>query len=406
MKKDGKKLLALSMASVLALVPMIASAAPGNSNKPVKDDVKIEKIIEDGIVTGVIQAVDEKEITVNTKTLGLARFYAGSSVKIEDENTSEIIKITDLKPGMEVEIEFDINGPVGLSEPPYYSSTKEIKVLSESIIKEEVNYLLSTGEIIEINEVVVDGKKVVSILLDNNNDGMGDMWYNLSKKVIALSDGEDIDLDEFRVGDEITAVYKDMPMILIYPGRLTPELVILNDNSINNVKVSYFDEMLVSKDNMLKLILNSDTDIEAYKNGASLKEEDIKNSYAVVIYGATTRSIPAQTLANGVVKVIVFEDDVKVPGPKPVLPIPGSPGNSGTAHSKNAVSKIAKDYGYKVKWDPKEKVVTLTKDSDVIKVFIGKDQVEKNGQLYKTSVISSLEKNRAYVSQEIINLLD
>lgn len=328
MRKDGKKLLALSMASVLALVPMIASAAPGNSKKPVKDDVKIENVIEDN---------------------------------------------------------------------------------QDSLINEEVNYLLATGEIIEINESVVDGKKVVNILVDDNNDDIGDMWYNLSKKVIALSDGEDIDLDELKVGDEITAIYKDAPMILIYPGRLTPELVILNDNSINNVKVSLFDEMLVSKDNMLKLILNSDTDIEAYKNGASLKEEDIENSYAVVIYGATTRSIPAQTLADGVVKVIVFEDSVKVPGSKPVLPIPGSPsapGNSGTAHSKNAVSKIAKDYGYKVKWDPKEKVVTLTKDSDVLKVFIGKDQVEKNGQLYKTSVISSLEKNRAYVSQEIINLLD
>lgn len=411
MKNDGKKLLALSMASVLALVPMISSAEQGNSKKPVKGDVKIENVLEDGFTVGVIQSVDEKEITVNAKGIGMARFYAGSSVKIQDEATDKLLKITDLKPGMVVEIEFDVNAPVGLSEPPYYGSTMEIKVITEDVKApvEEVEYSSTSGKIVEVKESEVEGRKIISLLVDvNGQDGIGDMWYTLSNRVITLSDGKDVDplKYDFNTGDLVTVAYRNQPMTLQYPGRIAPELVVVNDldeNEYKNVIVSHFDKNLISEDGKLQLVLDKNTKIESYRTKNILTSEDIKDSYAMVIYGATTRSIPAQTLSSDVVKVIVFEKAFV--DKDQIHPIPNPSGNSDVAHSKNAVSKLAKDYGYKTKWDPKEQVVTLTKGEDVLKIFIGKDVVEKNGKMYKTSIVSTIEKNRAFVSSELENLL-
>lgn len=102
-----------------------------------------------------------------------------------------------------------------------------------------------------------------------------------------------------RVGDNVTGYYDgDAPAILIYPPQY-PALVIVKNNGEQNVKVSYFNQYLVSSDGQLQLNLSPDTQI-ILTNGQSFSRYPA-NRDLVVIYRYTTRSIPAQTTPTQII---------------------------------------------------------------------------------------------------------
>ena len=95
------------------------------------------------------------------------------------------------------------------------------------------------------------------------------------------------------VGDRVTGYYDgDAPAILIYPPQF-PAIVLVKDNPNWNVKVSYFNNQLVSSDGQLQLNLSPNTQI-LLTNG-QLFSNYPGNRDLIVYYGPTTRSIPAQT---------------------------------------------------------------------------------------------------------------
>lgn len=94
-------------------------------------------------------------------------------------------------------------------------------------------------------------------------------------------------------GDRVTGYYDgNAPVPLIYPPQYRA-LVMHKVSSFPNIKVSYFNSNLTSSDNQLKLNLSSSTLI-VIRNG-QIFSQDLANHNLIVIYGATTRSIPAQT---------------------------------------------------------------------------------------------------------------
>lgn len=99
--------------------------------------------------------------------------------------------------------------------------------------------------------------------------------------------------ETMRVGDIVVGFYDlNAPVPLIYPPQL---LAIVMSKLIKgeNVKVSYFDEQLVSNDAKLKLNIAPCTRIKLENN--QIFTGSIANRDLIVIYGPTTRSIPAQT---------------------------------------------------------------------------------------------------------------
>ena len=103
------------------------------------------------------------------------------------------------------------------------------------------------------------------------------------------------------VGDRITGFYDaNAPVPLIFPPQFRA-LVIAKDTQYQNVKVSFFNSYLVSSDGTLSLNISSHTQI-LLENGQAFTG-NIANRNLIVAYGATTRSIPAQTTPN---KVIVM----------------------------------------------------------------------------------------------------
>ncbi|MFJ7973153.1 hypothetical protein [Psychrobacillus sp. NPDC096389] len=103
------------------------------------------------------------------------------------------------------------------------------------------------------------------------------------------------------VGDQITGYYDaNAPVPLIFPPQYRA-LIMVKDNYYQNVKVDYFNNQLESSDGQLKLNISPYTQI-LLTNGQAFTRNPA-NRNLIVIYGPTTRSIPAQTTPN---KIIVW----------------------------------------------------------------------------------------------------
>lgn len=102
-----------------------------------------------------------------------------------------------------------------------------------------------------------------------------------------------VDHEIVEVGDDVTGFYDaTKPAILIYPPQF-PAIVIAKNSSQQNVTVDYFNNDLISSNGMLKL--NTSPSTEVFLTNDQPFNRPLENRNLVVIYGPTTKSIPAQT---------------------------------------------------------------------------------------------------------------
>ncbi|NLK70987.1 MAG: hypothetical protein GX286_06070 [Clostridiales bacterium] len=95
------------------------------------------------------------------------------------------------------------------------------------------------------------------------------------------------------VGDIVTGFYDaNAATPLIYPPQF--KAIVMAKNTKNyNVKVDYFNELLESSDGTLRLNISRNTKLSLI-NGQNFTGR-ITDRNLIVLYGPTTRSIPAQT---------------------------------------------------------------------------------------------------------------
>ena len=95
------------------------------------------------------------------------------------------------------------------------------------------------------------------------------------------------------LGDMVTGFYDTNAAVpLIFPPQFRA-LVMAKDSQYQNVKVDFFNSQLVNSDNTLILNISPYTQI-LLENGQAFTGNP-SNRNLIVVYGATTRSIPAQT---------------------------------------------------------------------------------------------------------------
>lgn len=102
-------------------------------------------------------------------------------------------------------------------------------------------------------------------------------------------------------GKKVTGYYDaTRPMIMIYPPQYTIEVVVRADNDDRlNVFVGYFDQNHISFDNRLHIKPSENTTIIT-KDGEPFTGS-LQHKKLLVYYGASTRSIPAQTTPDTVI---------------------------------------------------------------------------------------------------------
>lgn len=108
-----------------------------------------------------------------------------------------------------------------------------------------------------------------------------------------------VDFETLSVGMLCTFWYAaDAPMPLIYPPQYNAAVVARDTNS-RNVDVGYYDASLVNEGQTLQLNLDGTVDVRTSNN--QYFQGSPANHNLVVIYGSSTRSIPAQTTPSMVV---------------------------------------------------------------------------------------------------------
>ncbi len=232
--------------------------------------------------------------------------------------------------------------------------------------KEEKYFYSFKGVVKEIRDFKGrDGAKFVSV---ENEDG-------LPANIIVSDDTYIINDGDITVGSTIVGYYDaNAPMIMIYPPQYNARVIYIDEGKAENIKVEKFDNNLVSVDNFLKLNISDETEIVT-EMGKSV-EGDIGNQKLIVIYGAATKSIPAQTNPY---KIILLDDEEdigmgdlsekeilvdqeKIDSPAPYL--------LGEDIIMLPLKNIVAAMGYNVSWNPELREVRVGKG---ISLNIGKD---------------------------------
>lgn len=143
---------------------------------------------------------------------------------------------------------------------------------------------------------------IVTMISDFNSGQNGEGCY----KLISVENGSGatvnfvvspatyfVDHAMVSAGDLVTGYYDgNAPVPLIYPPQYQA-LVMVKKRPNQNVKVDYFNSQLVSSDGRLQLNLSPYTQL-LLTNGQSFTRNPA-NRDLIVIYGPSTKSIPAQT---------------------------------------------------------------------------------------------------------------
>lgn len=108
-----------------------------------------------------------------------------------------------------------------------------------------------------------------------------------------------VDHATMSMGDAAIGFYDaDLPVALIFPPQYQA-VVMARASLYYNVKVDYFDTNLVSGDGMLRLNLSPSTRILLENNQSFTGNPANRN--LIVLYSASTRSIPAQTTPHTII---------------------------------------------------------------------------------------------------------
>lgn len=160
------------------------------------------------------------------------------------------------------------------------------------------NFQSFRGVVIMINDFLINEKGEGSgcykiVTLDNG--------YGAVVNFVVSPNTYFVDHVTLNIGDRVTGFYDgNAPVPLIYPPQFRA-IVIARDNRYENVKVDLFNSELVSSDNSLKLNIGPNTKILLTNNQVFTQNPASRN--LIVVYGATTKSIPAQTTPS---KIIVM----------------------------------------------------------------------------------------------------
>ncbi|MCL2226789.1 MAG: copper amine oxidase N-terminal domain-containing protein [Oscillospiraceae bacterium] len=176
-------------------------------------------------------------------------------------------------------------------------------------------YLSVTGTVTSVNESE-DGLRVEISRPDADREG---------RAFLIVTDGTVFPFEEeIEEGDTVTAFYlANVPMILIYPPQYTAAVLVNGMPEDKNVNVDRFFSvegeggLYLSQGGSLAFRIGEDTEV-VLADGTEFNFDygSIDGRRIVVVYGPSTRSIPAEVTA---IRLIVLFEDIAF-GPLPIDP--------------------------------------------------------------------------------------
>ncbi|MDN4493805.1 stalk domain-containing protein [Ureibacillus aquaedulcis] len=160
------------------------------------------------------------------------------------------------------------------------------------------NFLKVTGEVNSIKNEP-KGNNYATVKAGEREFGF---YYNESTMVLNNA-GEKVELTE---GTEITAfVDSRKSMIMIYPPRYSPEVIIVHSKHPGTVELQRFNEQLLNEKGDLVIHVTDETEIHDL-SGRDVPKEALVEKDVLIFYEYVLESYPAQT---GPYKIVVLEKE-------------------------------------------------------------------------------------------------
>lgn len=263
---------------------------------------------------------------------------------------------------------------------------------SEMDVKEE-GFVTDSGKIISVEKSGTDGVSVVEI--ENKNGGLR-FAVDANSLILDRKDGSYKTVADLTEGMEIAVVYSaNSPMGMSLPPYLGSVTAVVANADADNMMVGHFGDDLTDETNKLQLNISDETRI-LNMEGAKIKlsAADVKNRDALVFYDITTRSIPAQTTPSLVLLLPQAEEVGEEMENEPKMQV----------QMMVPLREAAKENGYTVKWQGKQKPIVLEKDGTSIEITLGSaEYVVEGDMVMKAAMPSELKDGKTYVSSEIFN---
>ena len=259
-------------------------------------------------------------------------------------------------------------------------------------------YTTKTGKITAITAEITEEGEFLTITTGEGVDGIV-FTTSASTVVYDAKDGSVKTAKDLTEGMEITAVMPANSIMTMSIPPMTPSAMgfVINAEG-TSVMVGKFNDELVNEENKLALNISEQTSIVSITGTKQvLTAEDIKGNDCLVIYGATTRSIPAQTSPIKVVILPTIENELTVKEVA-VERIEYTP-------STVALRDAAVAAGFEIKWTANDAPVVLEKDGVTISLTLGSTAYTVNGEAKNFTKAVALENGSMVVSSEISEFL-
>lgn len=282
---------------------------------------------------------------------------------------------------------------------PAQTTPSKIITIGEPLTEDTSDFIKSSGKIKDVASK--DGK--VTLTVETEEKEPITTIFTIDNDTLAFNSGttKAIQKESFQKGQRIDAYYdKNKPMILIYPARISPELVIVHDEEkMGSVKVSKFDEEFLSLDKELKLNIGEET-ILVNEKGEKIEQADLEGKELVVFYTITTMSIPAQTPPSKIVALSnlspemtevqhIIEEDHFVQNGTKMIPL----------------VKVAEQLDYQVLTYSKRFGTYLKRGNSSLIITVGDKTYSYNRSLRQFAENPVLKNDKTYVSEDILEVL-
>lgn len=255
-------------------------------------------------------------------------------------------------------------------------------------------YTTKTGKITAITAETTEEGEFLTITTGEGVDGIV-FTTSASTVVYDAKDGSVKTAKDLTEGMEITAVMPANSIMTMSIPPMTPSAMgfVINAEG-TSVMVGKFNDELVNEENKLALNISEETSIVSITGTKQvLTAEDIKGNDCLVIYGATTKSIPAQTSPIKVVILPTAENELTVKETKE------------TVATTVALREAAVAAGFEIKWTANDAPVVLKKDGVTISLTLGSTAYTVNGESKNFTKAVELENGSMVVSSEISEFL-
>ncbi|NDO46514.1 copper amine oxidase N-terminal domain-containing protein [Clostridium sp. MD294] len=291
---------------------------------------------------------------------------------------------------------------------PLVKELPEMKELEQSDAKMESQYMTKSGTIKSIEKE----KDYYTISVALPDDEFGIVYtVNENAFIVNSENGNFMTFDELKSDMNITAIVaKNSPMTMSLPPITNAVVLVVGEQ--NFAATGYFNEELISEDTpaMLQLNISEETKIVDMAGSKKLfTQDDVKNQDCLVVYGITTRSIPAQT--NPVFVMILDKQEIEEEKEEEIIDTiqqqEMGEKEEQTEPTSNAVNfvplrEIAENKGFTVTWAANDKPVLLQKDDVTIEIVVGQKEYKKGTEVLQAEKAPELIKSKIYVSENIL----